>query len=194
MSAPKPKAIKPVVDKLTPVNRYTTLREANTVRQKEWDTGGDIDLSYAGNELAGEVGEAIELGIVVARTRQLVKGVDDELGDVVICCDLIAGRLNLPLEAVVGFGRGTETSFEKPFMEMAAASGRACNIIKKLERERHGMVGSRATPEDLRVELQQTVFWAYRTAGILGIDLGRVVATKFNATSVKYGLTTMMEV
>ncbi len=180
-------------DKAVPVF-YKTLREANTVRQQEWDTGGDIDLSYAGCELAGEVGEAVELGIVVAATRKLVKGLDDELGDVVICCDLIARRLDIELKTVVPFGRGVDKTFEKPFMEMSAAAGRACNIIKKLERERHGMVGSRATSDDLQVELQQTVFWAYRIAGILGIDLARMIATKFNATSVKYGLTTMMEV
>ena len=98
------------------------LRKANVARQAEWDPNGTITLSYAGNELAGETGEA-------------------------------------------------------------------CNIIKKLDRERQGLRGSRATPEQLAAELADVVICVDLIAMALGLDLGAAVRAKFNATSEKYGLT-----
>jgi NTP pyrophosphatase (non-canonical NTP hydrolase) len=104
---------------------HADLRAANLARQAEWDTDGQITLSYRGNELAGEVGEA-------------------------------------------------------------------CNIIKKLERERMGIAGSRATLADLAEELADVIICADLIAMQLGIDLDRAVAEKFNRTSEKVGLTTRM--
>jgi NTP pyrophosphatase (non-canonical NTP hydrolase) len=102
---------------------YSTLRDANRARQIEWDKGSKIDLSYRGNELAGETGEA-------------------------------------------------------------------CNIIKKLERERLGIRGSRATIEQLAEELADVVICADLVAMELNIDLNQAVRRKFNATSEKVGLST----
>jgi NTP pyrophosphatase (non-canonical NTP hydrolase) len=104
---------------------YADLRAANLARQAEWDTDGQINLSYRGNELAGEVGEA-------------------------------------------------------------------CNIIKKLERERMGIAGSRASLADLAEELADVIICADLIAMQLGIDLNRAVAEKFNKTSEKVGLTTRL--
>jgi len=104
---------------------HADLRAANLARQAEWDTDGQITLSYRGNELAGEVGEA-------------------------------------------------------------------CNIIKKLERERMGIAGSRATLADLAEELADVIICADLIAMQLGIDLNRAVAEKFNKTSEKVGLTTRL--
>lgn len=101
---------------------FDTLRAANTKRQLEWCPGLTPDLSFRGNELAGETGEA-------------------------------------------------------------------CNIIKKLERERQGWRGSRATSEQLAEELADVVIVADLIAQEKGIDLGEAVRSKFNATSEKYGLT-----
>lgn len=102
---------------------YTTLREANRVRQAEWDKDAQISLSYRGNELAGETGEA-------------------------------------------------------------------CNIIKKLERERLGIRGSRTTRDKLAEELADVVICADLIAMAENIDLDAAVAAKFNATSEKVGLAT----
>lgn len=105
---------------------YETIREANSVRQKEWDSADKtIDLSYRGNELAGEVGEA-------------------------------------------------------------------CNVIKKLERERFGLRGSRATLEQLAEELADVIICADLVALAAGIDLDTAVRKKFNTTSEKIGLKTRM--
>ena len=106
---------------------HADLRAANFARQAEWDTDGQITLSYRGNELAGEVGEA-------------------------------------------------------------------CNVIKKLERERMGIAGSRANLADLAEELADVIICADLIAMQLGIDLNRAVAEKFNKTSEKVGLTTRLEV
>lgn len=102
-----------------------TLREANIIRQKEWDTDNRISLSYRGNELAGEVGEA-------------------------------------------------------------------CNLIKKLERERLGIRGSRTSVEELAEELADVVICVDLIAMEEGIDLDRAIREKFNATSKKYGLKTRL--
>ena len=102
---------------------FATLREANHARQIEWDKGNKISLSYRGNEMAGECGEA-------------------------------------------------------------------CNVIKKLERERLGIRGSRATVDELASELADVIICADLIAMMEGIDLDAAIAAKFNATSEKVGLRT----
>lgn len=103
----------------------TSLREANKLRQAEWDPENKVSLTYRGNELAGEVGEA-------------------------------------------------------------------CNIIKKLERERLGIRGSRVTKEQLAGELADVVICADLIAMAEEIDLDAAVRDKFNLTSIKYNLSTRL--
>lgn len=101
------------------------LHAANIARQAEWCPDQVPDLSFRGNELAGEVGEA-------------------------------------------------------------------CNVVKKLERERHGWRGSRATLDDLAQELADVVICADLCAVTAGIDLDTAVVAKFNATSRKQRLSTLL--
>lgn len=102
------------------------LQRANAARQAEWCLDQKPDLSFRGNELAGEVGEA-------------------------------------------------------------------CNVIKKLERERQGWRGSRATIDQLRDELADVVICTVLVANEAGIDLYPAVRAKFNDTSRKNGLTTFLD-
>jgi len=76
--------------------------------------------------------------------------------------------------------------------ELAGEVGEACNIIKKMERERMGIRGSRATREQLAEELADVVICVDLIAMSAGIDLEEAVREKFNATSRKYGLSTLM--
>lgn len=77
--------------------------------------------------------------------------------------------------------------------EMAGEVGEACNVIKKIERERLGIRGSRATLEQLAEELADVVICADLIAMGEGIDLlGKAVPDKFNATSEKVGLPTRL--
>ena len=67
--------------------------------------------------------------------------------------------------------------------------GRSLNVAKKIERERHGWRGSRATTQDLAAELADVVICADLMALAAGIDLMGAVRDKFNATTDKAGLT-----
>lgn len=102
------------------------LCELNLLRQAEWDSNNQISLSFRGNELAGEVGEA-------------------------------------------------------------------CNIIKKLERERMGIRGSHATTEELAEELADIIICVDLIAMDKAINLCEAVKKKFNKTSSKNGLKTMFK-
>lgn len=72
--------------------------------------------------------------------------------------------------------------------ELAGEVGEACNVAKKIERERLGIAGSRSTVDQLAEELADVVICADLVAMGEGIDLDAAVAAKFNATSEKIGL------
>ena len=74
--------------------------------------------------------------------------------------------------------------------ELAGELGEACNVIKKLERERLGIRGSRDTVEHLAEELADILICVDLIAMDFGIDLGKSTRTKFNATSTDNGLKT----
>lgn len=77
--------------------------------------------------------------------------------------------------------------------ELAGEAGEACNVIKKIARERLGIRGSRATIQDLAEELADVVICCDLIAMHEGIDLGAAVREKFNKTSEKYGLKQRIE-
>jgi NTP pyrophosphatase (non-canonical NTP hydrolase) len=72
--------------------------------------------------------------------------------------------------------------------ELGGEVGEALNVIKKLERERHGWRGSRDSTEHLAEELADVVICADLCAITAGIDLASAVVAKFNATSDKVGI------
>ncbi|MGH6775924.1 MazG-like family protein [Brucella tritici] len=78
--------------------------------------------------------------------------------------------------------------------ELAGEVGEACNVIKKLERERIGLVGSRDTKVHLAEELADIVICTDLVAMDAGIDLDAAIAAKFNATSEKNGLATRLSI
>ncbi|MBI1690482.1 MazG-like family protein [Methylorubrum sp. DB1722] len=76
--------------------------------------------------------------------------------------------------------------------ELGGECGEAQNVIKKLERERQGWRGSRATKDDLADELADVVICADLCAVTADIDLGAAVRRKFNATSEEQGLSVFL--
>jgi len=76
--------------------------------------------------------------------------------------------------------------------ELAGEVGEACNVVKKLERARYGMVGSRDTVDHLADECGDAMICLVRLANKAGFDLGEITHAKFNRTSAKNGLTTMI--
>lgn len=69
--------------------------------------------------------------------------------------------------------------------ELAGEVGEACNIVKKLERERLGLPGSRDTVAHLAEELADIIICVDLMAMTYGIDLTQATCDKFNATSEK---------
>lgn len=90
----------------------------------------------------------------------------------------------------IEWARGEDVPILYRSNELAGEVGEACNIVKKLERQRAGWIGSRATVEDLADELADVIICVDLLAMDLGIDLEKAVPRKFNKTSEKYGLKT----
>lgn len=76
--------------------------------------------------------------------------------------------------------------------ELGGEAGEVQNVIKKIERERMGIRGSRASVDDLADELADVIICCDLIAMAEGIDLGLAIERKFNATSEKYGLATRL--
>lgn len=77
--------------------------------------------------------------------------------------------------------------------ELAGEVGEACNVVKKLERERMGIRGSRDSVEHLAEELADIMICVDLIAMDYEIDLTAAIVEKFNSTSTKNHLTTMLE-
>jgi NTP pyrophosphatase (non-canonical NTP hydrolase) len=178
---------------------YNTLREANLVRQVEW-AAGKTTHTYASNELAGEVSELIDAADDWSwnpcdlRFEALL----DEIGDGVICIDLVALRFNIVLPSIHSHIYPSVSAEERhdylrsTLISLAISAGKACNVVKKLEREELGMPGSRATVGDLEIHLEETLTNISIIAALAGIDADDAATRKFNKTSEKVGLKTRM--
>jgi NTP pyrophosphatase (non-canonical NTP hydrolase) len=76
--------------------------------------------------------------------------------------------------------------------ELAGEAGELCNAIKKLERERLGVKGTKATLEQVAEEIADVVIAADLLAMQFNISMAEAVQAKFNATSKKYKLKTTL--
>lgn len=74
---------------------------------------------------------------------------------------------------------------------MAGEAGEACNVVKKLNRERDAIGGNKDADGDLRgalaAEIADTLLYLDLLAARAGINLDAAVADKFNAVSVRMG-------
>jgi NTP pyrophosphatase (non-canonical NTP hydrolase) len=88
----------------------------------------------------------------------------------------------------------SEGKLDMSFLGNAAAGemGEVCNIIKKLERERLGLAGSRSTIAALAKELADVAIYTSLIAIKARINLDRAVMEKFNETSHKLGFVTRL--
>lgn len=77
-------------------------------------------------------------------------------------------------------------------LELAGECGEACNVIKKLSREKRGMPGSRATKQDLANEMADVIIAADLVMMDAEIDLFECVTRKFNETTRKHGFKTYL--
>ncbi len=87
------------------------LREANITRNTEFLSRAEmtgLSISFRGNELAGEVGEACNIVKKIEQARlglrptyATVDDLAEELADVIICVDLLAMEFDIDLEKAV---------------------------------------------------------------------------------------------
>lgn len=75
---------------------------------------------------------------------------------------------------------------------LSITSGRIANMVKKIERERMGLPGSRVTLFELSNEFADAQITLDLLAMHYSIDLGYATRLKFNATSEKMGFKTRM--
>lgn len=84
----------------------------------------------------------------------------------------------------------SEWSLSDWAVAMAGEAGEACNIVKKLNRERDGIIGNTKSVDALRAdladEIADTLIYLDLLAAREGIDLAEAVITKFNTVSEKY--------
>jgi NTP pyrophosphatase (non-canonical NTP hydrolase) len=74
---------------------------------------------------------------------------------------------------------------------LAGEAGELCNVVKKLNRERDGLVGNKETPGALLASLQAEAADVYLYLDLFaqaaGFDLAESVRIKFNAVSMRNG-------
>lgn len=124
-------------------NRFSSLREANWRRNKEWDPDNKVTGFWRAAEMAGEAGE---------------------LGEAMLT-----------------------------MLNVFIAVGKVNNTVKKLERERLGIRGSRTDMAALGRELADVIITTDLAAMHYGLDLWAWTRDTFNATSEKQGMATKLE-
>lgn len=172
---------------------WPDLRSANVCRQQEWTSGQDTDLVWRSNELAGEIAELSELLVIVETATvdhsEFLPSLTNEAADVAICIDLLGMALGqdpkMPKPPKVFY-----PSLFRVAADFGVAAGKLCNLVKKIQRERCGWPGSRASDVDLFFALHEVTSLLGHVVGRFRIDLAGAVRRKFNATSEKVGLKT----
>jgi hypothetical protein len=177
--------------------QYTTLREANIARQREWETT-PLSLSFRSNELGGELGEVAELLLDANHWNDdhmrvaFLMSLSDEISDGIICVDLVGITAGAsPARAVHGFN--TVLDDVQWCARMLRDAGALQNILKKYERVLLGIKGG-VVPHISDVERRLKVVnqSLYDLAWTYGIKPDAAVAAKFNKTSEKVGLATRL--
>lgn len=75
-------------------------------------------------------------------------------------------------------------------LELAGEAGELCNDIKKMERERMGLPGSRCSLYELACEIADVQITLDLVAMHYNIDIGEAVRLVFNAKSEEHGFET----
>jgi NTP pyrophosphatase (non-canonical NTP hydrolase) len=78
-------------------------------------------------------------------------------------------------------------------LELAGEVGELCNLVKKAERSRLGLVGGSVSPVLIAQELADVVICADLVGIELGLDIWPIVVRKFNQTSKEKGFRTRLE-
>ena len=77
-------------------------------------------------------------------------------------------------------------------IEVAGEAGEVAEAVKKFLRAQRGIKGTTLDVEDVASEMGDLVVYLDLLASEMGIDLGNAVMNKFNATSRKYEMRTLL--
>lgn len=171
------------------------LRNANIARTKEWSQGAakPFTLMFWANELGGEVGEACNVLKKLDRehtykVRGSYDNVDhlaEEFGDIIICCDLLALHSNIDLaQWSEKFNALEKHDYSMYGASLLSIAGQICGVAVNFD--------SHINNKQLTEHVNTLVFATKLYADRLGIDLVRSTTTKFNLTSYKLGLQTVI--
>lgn len=171
---------------------YASLRVANTHRQQEWDRNNVVNAPWRYNELAGEVGELCNVLKKLQRERAGIDGsrttveeLQEEIADVVICCDLLLMHFDYFVEIVYRHdlpNPNAPEDFNEAGARLAVQLGRIGHWLNNTS------IRNVAQHVLDMVAILDDIAFAY------SIDLPKAVALKFNKTSDKVGLETHMVV
>lgn len=175
---------------MTDLRYYSTLRDANRERQKEWDSKDKINLQFRAVELAGETGEALNLLKKLVRedmglpgSRAMPEDLGEELADVFICCDLIG--MDLSLTPIWKFGKtDLEGKYRDPLRMGNVMAGAVGHICLKIANEHFD--------QQILEKTMTTCFICQGLSEIYNIDLRKAIEDKFNKTSEERGLKTRL--
>ncbi len=177
---------------------FATLRAANLARQAEWTGNEQADIAFRALEVADECGEVAGAVKKLLRAQRGICGstmtledVADEIGDTIISLDLLACELRI--ELVDPATTQPPKPDGKP-LELALAVDWAVGQVSMAILTDVDKAVTASLMAELAARMRNVLQFLNELAAALGVDVGHAVATKFNKTSVKYGLTTMMEV
>ena len=189
------------------MNPLATLREANVSRHIEWMRGASVDslpLNFRCVELVGEIGEAANIMKKIERHRLGIAGntadldvlsamLADELADVVICADLIAMDLKLPLsENSLSVYARPGYALDTLGVELGRSLSRVCGMVAALAES--GPTWRKSVENHLIGALEAVIVVVQKVALSQGIDMVSAISRKFNATSRKLDFLTRIAV
>ena len=178
------------------------IRDANTLRQKEWANSDKITLDFRALELVNEVGELVgalkkyyrgELGI--AGSSSTLGHVAEEMGDVLTCWDLLrtAQADHMIENEDLDIARGSLSADPlRMGLELAGAVGlwgEALIAFQDLPPHANGSAETRVAYQG-----ERSLCIALQLAEHLGLDPYACWAEKFNAVSRKLGMSTWIDV
>lgn len=180
---------------------FKKIRAANVARQDEWAGSEKADILFRALEVADEAGEVLGAIKKLVRAQRGIGGstmtledVADEIGDAIISIDLLACELGIKWQKP-RIGDGFK---DVPPVTLAlaidVAIGNLSQVILQLAQSSESAHTDSAASGYIPSRIQTALRLLVGLAEALGIDAGHAVATKFNKTSAKNGLTTMMEV
>lgn len=176
------------------------LRAMNIKRQAQWPGGNNIDEGFRAVELAGETGELCNLIKKMIRLKRGIKGtkedysvlvgmIEEEIGDVMVCLDLVGMQFAEPISLKDGKGGVVRQA------DPATETNDLCDVSNWLVACVGNICGnlSLGITDTLRSDLATAYLALDDVAAALRIDLMRATQMKFNMTSRKHGFDVLWE-